>query len=329
MKTRLILFGLLAAWTALAQEAPAPAKTNAASAATDPANALRALRGDLVIESRASVFDLKSNQVVYVGNVRVEATNMVLRCDYLTSAMPAGGGKLERILARTNVVIDLTGAKGEKLRATSAQALYSYTVSGGQTNELIELTGDTNSVAFSVGDFVQWFSLSHKLAQRTDPVATHLWEQLSPETQETLTNQAGATADPWPVQAALVGELNGVLRGPLLHEAERFREVILRPETRQLLDQQPQGEALVRLNRLLLEDAYPVEISRNRGPLLDNPQGTMAADVIVYNLLTSQMRATNHRMVVRPPVASLTNAVARPKPGAKAPSATPPTTAKP
>ena len=325
MKPRFILFGLLAAWPALAQDPPAPAKTNAASAAPDPANALRALRGNLVIESRSSVFDLKSNQVVYLGNVRVEATNMVLRCDFLTAAMPARGGKIERVLARTNVVIDLTGAKGEKLRATSEQAVYAYTVAGGQTNEIIELTGATNSWTFSVGDFVQWAALSNKLAADTNAVSRYLWDQLSAATRQALTNQADAGADPWPIQAALATDLNRVIGGPLLHEAERFREVTLRPETKLQLDQQPQGGALVRLNRLLLEDAYPLEISRNRGPLLDNPQGTMAADLIVYDLLTSQMRADNHRMVVRP----ATNAVALPKLGAKASSGTNSTTPKP
>ena len=38
----------------------------------------------------------------------------------------------------------------------------------------------------------------------------------------------------------------------------------MRPETKQLLEQNPSAEDLVRLNRLLLEDAYPLELSRNR-----------------------------------------------------------------
>jgi len=38
----------------------------------------------------------------------------------------------------------------------------------------------------------------------------------------------------------------------------------LRPETAELIKQSPTGLNLVHLNRLLLEDAYPLELSRNQ-----------------------------------------------------------------
>ena len=167
--------------------------------AADPttSDALQGLRGNLVINSRTSEFDLKSNTVVYLGNVRVEATNMLMLCESLTSVLPTQGGRIERVVARTNVVIDLTDEKGQKLHATGEQAVYSYTVSTGQTNETIELTGN---------------------------------------------------------------------------------------------------------------------------PMLDNPQGTLAGDVITYDLLTGKVRAINQRMVVRQDSAGLTNA---PPPVAPATNAVP------
>jgi hypothetical protein len=38
----------------------------------------------------------------------------------------------------------------------------------------------------------------------------------------------------------------------------------LRPETTDLIKQSPTAPALAHLNRLLLEDAYPLELSRNQ-----------------------------------------------------------------
>ena len=103
---------------------------------------MQGLRGNLVINSRTSEFDLKSNTVVYLGSVRVEATNMLLLCESLTSVLPTQGGRIERIVARTNVIIDLTDEKGQKLHATGEQAVYSYTSTPTKTNEIIELTGN-------------------------------------------------------------------------------------------------------------------------------------------------------------------------------------------
>ena len=62
--------------------------------------------------------------------------------------------------------------------------------------------------------------------------------------------------------AALVKDLNQVISGPSIYEQARFRGVVLRPETEQLLKQNPGGRQLARLNKLLLEDAYPAELAR-------------------------------------------------------------------
>lgn len=47
-----------------------------------------------------------------------------------------------------------------------------------------------------------------------------------------------------------------------LHDRERFKDIILRPHTRTLSRQKPTGVGLIQLNRLLLEDAYPLELER-------------------------------------------------------------------
>ena len=68
--------------------------------------------------------------------------------------------------------------------------------------------------------------------------------------------------DPASLQAALLQDLNELLADTSIHERQRFEGVTLHSETQKLLSQNPQGEAPVRLNRLLIEDAYPLELSR-------------------------------------------------------------------
>jgi hypothetical protein len=62
---------------------------------------------------------------------------------------------------------------------------------------------------------------------------------------------------------ALVKELNQLIAGPSIYEQARFGGVILRPETTKLLKQNPSGQQLARLNKLLLEDAYPAELAKS------------------------------------------------------------------
>ena len=63
--------------------------------------------------------------------------------------------------------------------------------------------------------------------------------------------------------SALVKDLNQVISGPSIYDKARFREIVLRPETEQLLKQNPTGQQLARLNKLLLEDAYPAELAKS------------------------------------------------------------------
>jgi MFS family permease len=67
-----------------------------------------------------------------------------------------------------------------------------------------------------------------------------------------------------PLRVALAEELTKLMKGPCLFEAQRFAGVALSDETKQLLAQQPQGGKLVRLNRCLLEDAFPSALLQNR-----------------------------------------------------------------
>src|SRR5262249_22306332 len=63
--------------------------------------------------------------------------------------------------------------------------------------------------------------------------------------------------------AALVADLNAILLGPSIYDPTRFAGVEVLKSTDDLRLTSPTGERLIRLNRLLLEDAYPTLISRS------------------------------------------------------------------
>jgi hypothetical protein len=58
----------------------------------------------------------------------------------------------------------------------------------------------------------------------------------------------------------LAKNLNKIISSEAVYDQARFQNVPLRPETTDLLGKNPQGYDLERLNKLLLEDAYPVEL---------------------------------------------------------------------
>jgi hypothetical protein len=100
-----------------------------------------------------------------------------------------------------------------------------------------------------------------KLAHGTDAISIFLRDRL-PESVTT---------------AALVKDLNQVIAGPSIYEEARFSKVTLRPETEQLLKQNPHGQQLARLNKLLLEDAYPAELAKSASTGWIVKDGAMAS----------------------------------------------------
>jgi len=135
-------------------------------------------------------------------------------------------------------------------------------VGASNRSSAVEAKGDRASSTFTVEDLVDLPSFAAKLRTGT-PVAEHLLSQFSAATRDLLSRyEGGADAD---LTETLVRELNAVVCGPPLYDEKRFEDVNLGPETKEWLKRTPEGEALLRLNRLLLQDAYPSELSRRSG----------------------------------------------------------------
>jgi hypothetical protein len=83
---------------------------------------------------------------------------------------------------------------------------------------------------------------------------------------------------------ALVDELNRLLQGPLLYDDERFKGIQLSKKAKSLIEKNPSGESIVRLNRILIDAAYPLATGRNHDHLVetDISPGVIASGWLGY-----------------------------------------------
>ena len=111
------------------------------------------------IESDSVDFDLTARRAIYHGRVRVNDPEMKLNCEWLAADLPQAGGRIDHIVAETNVVTDFTDEKGQTMHATGDKAVYVYEVQNGVTNETVTLTGNPeleNAQGKSTGDVIVW-----------------------------------------------------------------------------------------------------------------------------------------------------------------------------
>ena len=124
-----------------------------------------------------------------------------------------------------------------------------------------------DSQMFSAGDFIDLSALANQLKQPNNAVSAYIATNLSPAALTALANYP--VSGPVTVSAqtnleqTLSASLNTLISGQFIYDSVRFAGTTLQPETQNLLAQNPTGNARVRLNRLLMDDAYPQIISRD------------------------------------------------------------------
>lgn len=107
------------------------------------------------------------------------------------------------------------------------------------------------------------FSFIERLKPGTNLLSAFLATNISAAAQARIKEFKGADMPAIEaMQKLLADELNRVIAGPLLFEAKRFEGVRLSDRSGALLAQNPAGARLKRLNRWLLEDAFPRELFR-------------------------------------------------------------------
>jgi Flp pilus assembly protein TadD len=148
----------------------------------------------------------------------------------------------------------------------------------------------TNTSWFKAGDFIDLNSLAAQLkpGDKRDALSSYLYRRLKPETQKLLASGANRAT----LGDQLAGDLNELLKSDAyqdtgdnsgkktsprnaqsatnsqpvaLYSPDRFQNVRISDYLRDFIAQNPQGHARVRLNRLLLEAAYPTQIAKSPG----------------------------------------------------------------
>ena len=106
--------------------------------------------------------------------------------------------------------------------------------------------------------------LALKIRSRANPVSSYVYEQFSHEGRVALDAYDGRTPEPQELVLELAAGLNGVIRGPLLYDPQRFSGLKLSQETLRMIEQGRKSANPSFLNRVLLEEAYAGEIHRMR-----------------------------------------------------------------
>jgi hypothetical protein len=114
--------------------------------------------------------------------------------------------------------------------------------------------------SFSHSQIAEPPALATALRNRATAAAALIDERLSDSLQAALSESDN---DPDALASKLARELNAILAGPCIYQGGAFNGVKLRSETTRLLRTKPAGSDLVRLNKLLIEDAFPAELKRS------------------------------------------------------------------
>jgi hypothetical protein len=121
---------------------------------------------------------------------------------------------------------------------------------------------ENNATSLSTGQLTDAAALVKELATGSGPVSVFLRGQLDEAVRASLSTYAASDPSAKAALSALVKDLNQIIAGPSIYDKTRFgKGIVLRPVTRKLIKENPQGQQLARLNKLLIEDAYAAEIA--------------------------------------------------------------------
>lgn len=125
-----------------------------------------------------------------------------------------------------------------------------------QKSKILPMTGDLTAgdTTLEVESIKDMPGFANALKSPFDPMSTFLRQHLSAATRQAIDSYKGSASNPGQLTIVLVQELNKIIQDYPLVE---HRVAIIRGITARLLQQNPQGNAAIRLNRMLLEDAYP------------------------------------------------------------------------
>jgi len=151
-------------------------------------------------------------------------------------------------------------------------------------------SGRINSLNCFPADIREPAVLANKLVQQTDLVSQFLWANISPPAQVKIQALLASKAGEDDLKILLAHEFNAILNGTTIYERGRFAQINLSSESKSQLVGSRQPTEQLRLNRYLLEDAYPGQFANSRkahwSPLNDLLLGLWLIVSVFINLHT-------------------------------------------
>ena len=136
------------------------------------------------------------------------------------------------------------------------------------------------------------FAADLRPGDKQEPLSKWLFQNLSKPAQDLITGKGDETR----LRAGLAADLNRLLEAGPVYDANRFAQVKLSDYLHQFIAQNPQSDTRIRLNRLLLEAAYPDNIVKSLGGVYPD------REIYIPNVEDSQrcfqqyMEDVQHRM---------------------------------
>jgi len=107
---------------------------------------------------------------------------------------------------------------------------------------------------FTVDSLINVKLLAQRLQRSSEKIDAYVKSALSSNTLNILLSGNGGLDE---TRKLVVDDLNALIQKGAIYDPKLFEKVTLSPETKALLSQKPTGDDQIRLNRLLLVDAFP------------------------------------------------------------------------
>jgi hypothetical protein len=108
---------------------------------------------------------------------------------------------------------------------------------------------ENSATSLASGGIIDAAALAGKLTNGMDAMSRFLRDRLQDSVKADLAAYSASSANAKAVISALVKELNQVISGPSIYDQARFSKIVLRSESSQLLQHNPRGQQLARLNK--------------------------------------------------------------------------------
>jgi hypothetical protein len=167
--------------------------------------------------------------------------------------------KFVRLAGITAAGLSVVGLGGVSAEAQTDKAVALF--DGKTLDGWIQI--ENNATSLPVEGITDQPAFASKLATGMDPMSVFLRGKLEALVKADLPAYSASNANAKALMSTLAKDINQVILGPSIYDDARFKQVTLRPETAALLAQDVRGPRLARLNKLLLEDAYPAELAKS------------------------------------------------------------------